>query len=515
MIGGFIMDIVYKRILIINDDDAEEVFWRKYNNLQKYRDMIHYCNNSQDAFKRITSDDFAGFDKIILDIKIEWSIPEEYSKKIGEYIDLEVLKEVNMGFVIFMYLISRGYPIKRIAFLSAYIIEQDNEYNEKLELVEKIKKWKTRNEEQDQQIIKFVNKVPSLQKKVIRIIESEKYKGIMAYKEICRIIYDDTGGVESINSAYDDHEIKNNEQFFQLLRKTGIKIEEKQKVNKNDIDKLKEWIETEKDEQHGQFYELRYEMLNICENVKNSTLYIYELYNQRNKGVFKENYPKSYFENLISKVQYEISMLRENTNIEIVIGNVINGIVEFWESLDKKYIGIEPSGEDINNYAITMVLKNTRNWCTHGRVKKLDIIFCKFIFLLSIRLIYGRNKDVEDYIRNLHTLENYKISNDVIKYKKIWREINDIIIEKTVLKTNTYTLNLVDLYYKYSNEKVRNEIELESNDLINMFILCLHYPYIKSLEDDKFEIGFHEINYEKQEPYMVFLEKIALNILSN
>ena len=80
---------------------------------------------------------------------------------------------------------------------------------------------------------------------------------------------------------------------------------------------------------------------------------------------------------------------------------------------------------------------------------------------------------------------------------------------------NTYTLNLVDLYYKYSNDKARKEIKLEIYDLFKMFILCLHFPFISNLKDDKYEIQFNKINYEKQEKYIIFLEKMAIKRLDD
>ena len=505
------MDIKYKRVLIINDDDTEEAFLGKYQKLEKYRNVICYCSQPQVAFELITTENFGGFDKIILDIKIDWTIPDEYKKKITEFIDIDAMNQVNMGFILFMYLISRGYSIKRIAFLSAYIKEKDDEYTEKLELIKKISKYKKRNREQDEWIIKYVDKIPSLKNRIIRIIDSDRYKGVKAYNEIRRILNDDTASIEKSVLLDNGAEIENNEQFFQLLEKTGLKVE--QKINKRDAAILEKWIISENTEELKEFYEFRCEVLNICESMKKLEPDIYKLYKAQKD--FKKNYPPKYFEELMSKLQYEFFIFGEDKNIEIVVGNIINNIIAFWESLDKKYIDEAAAEEEISNHAITMVLKHTRNWYAHGRIESLDIGFCKFIFYLSIRLIYGRNKELDDYIETIYTLDDFEIFHNEDVYTKIWKEINEKVVVSKTLRMNTYTLNLVDLYYKYSNDKARKEIKLEIYDLFKMFILCLHFPFISNLKDDKYEIQFNKINYEKQEKYIIFLEKMAIKRLDD
>ena len=500
------MDIKYKRILIINDDDKEDIFFEKYKILREYRNIIYYCNNPQEAFEIITEDNFSGFDKIILDIKIDWKIPNKYKDNLNKYVEVEELSKVNMGFMFFMYLISRGYPIGRIAFLSAYIKEQDTELKKKQELLNKVNGFKIRNQEQDELIIKYLDDVPSIKNRVRQCLENKEQKGVKAYKVIKKILKDDIGAESARILPENNKDIENNEQFFSLLEKTGLKVG--CRINKKDSIVLKKWIISEPDELK-KFYEFRNEMLNICEVLKKEEeLNIYKLYND---GNFKKNYPKEYFDNLILKVQYEIFELAEERKIESIIRNVVNSFIAFWESLDKKYIEINADVTGLNNHAITMVLKNTRNWYAHGRVKKVDLDFCKFIFYLSIRVIYGDKKDIEKYIYDVEKVDEFNVLNDEELYREVWFKINNKIIDVKNLKTNTYTLNVVDLYYKYSLDKARKHIFLDLVDLYEMFILSLHYPYINKTSDCKYEVLFNCINYKEQEKYMKFLEKMALD----
>ncbi len=503
------MKVKYKRVLILNDDDTEADFFSRYKNLQSYKSMVSYCNDPVSAFEYITSDDFGGFDKIILDIRMEWTVPEEYLYKVKECIDTEAMGNTNMGFLIFMYLISRGYPLSRIAFLSAYITEEDDEYEEKNKILHMIEKLKKRDSEKDEEIRRNADKVPSIRKRIMNILDDKNDKGIKAYEKIKDILMQDIGSLPEPQRSRNE-EVKNNEDFFRLLTTTGLKVENK--INKKDGDKLAKWIEKEKNGELKAYYEFRNMAFNICEYIKGRVPAIYRLYPN---GKLKQRYPESYFKDLIQTIQYDISELREDKDIERIAENIIGSLTAFWESLDKRTISAGASRADINEYALTMVLKHIRNWHAHGRIEKYGIKFCRFIFLISVRVIYDRIEDIEKYVEKELKLENVRINTDEECYRKIWKDINDRIISTKGLRTNTCTINIVDLYYKYSQDKVREEITLSITDLYEMFILCLHFPdvFFSNNQDGTLRIAFHEINYESQERYMIFLEKIAMDCL--
>lgn len=511
------MNIEYKRILIVNDDKNEEDFFKEYTSLETYRAIVRYCQDPVSAFECITLDGFGGCDKIILDIKLDWDIPEKYIDKINEYINVGEMKKqrVNNGFLIFMYLVSRGYPIDRIAFLSSYIIPEDSEFEKKEELLEMVEGFKKRDKAQDEKLVKKAGEVPSLSGRITSILGSPKYEGREAYEEIKKTL---RKNMESSNKdqVSTNEELKNNEQFFGLLRTTGLRV--RKKIDKGSVEKDKEVEEWIKSGEWESYYNFRNMVLNICEYVKDKTPAIYDLYKPtRYYTSFKQNYPKDcYFQALISKIKYEVLACKGETDTNRIMENIVSDLVSFWESLDKKYIDAEVTEGDINNHALTMVLKHTRNWYAHGRIEKLGIRFCKFIFLVSIRVIYGQVIAAE-------VLENYiggkwELRNEKKLYKNMWKEINKSIIGEKKLKTNTCTINVADLYYKYSNEKARLNITLTTEDLYKMFILCLHFPDISIADtndgEDNCRIVFNEIDYDKQEPYMIFLEKIAIDNLS-
>ncbi|MDE7321716.1 MAG: hypothetical protein K2N73_03125 [Lachnospiraceae bacterium] len=502
------MDIKrFKRVLVINDDDTEEQFFMKNENLQKHQDMISYCNTPMQAFELITSDNFGGFDKIVLDIKLEWEIPKTYEAKLNEHVAMNAITNANIGFLIFMYLVSRGYPIDRIAFLSAYIMETDDELKEKERILEVVRGWKKRDAGQDEWLIQNADIVPSLKGRIIRTLKNNSYKGIKAYEEIKKILIQDIAPLHG-SQTNTNGEVETNEAFFQLIAQTGLIV--KNKINKKDKGKLEAWIGNEKTDGLREYYAFRNMVLNICEHAQTESPDIYNCY-RSNK--FKTSYPDKYFEDLMKKVQYEISALKENEDIERITKNVVSILVSFWESLDKKYItDTVPAIEDINIHALTMLLKNTRNWYAHGRLKKIGIAFCRFVFLSSVRVIYGDSKILEDYIERELGLKNAVIHANEAFYKKIWKDINDKIIATKSCKANAYIINLPDLYNKYSHDEARGDIHLTIFDLYGMFILCLHFPnvVISNTGEGFFRIVFNEIDYTKQERYMLFLEKIAM-----
>lgn len=504
------MDIKkFRRILIINDDDTEEQFYKKYDNLQKYKDMISYCNDPIKAFEYITSKYFYGFDKIILDIKIEWEVPEKYIPQLNEYVDVKALNNANKGFLMFMYLVARGYPINRIAFLSAYIKEKDEELEEKTRILEEIKTWKKRAAEQDSWLMQNMDQIPSLKGRIIRILKNNSYRGIKAYEEIKKILIQDidTGSFQDSQSGIRE-EMEDTESFFGLLSQTGLIV--KNQINKKDKDKLEEWIEKEKTEDHKNYYMFRNMVLNVCEYVMNKSPNIYKDIKNVN---LKNNYPPDYFEELMKKIQHQISAFKEDEDMEKIAESTVGNLVAFGESISKTPITYtNPPKEDINHHALTMLLKNTRNWYAHGRLKKIGIAFCEFIFLSSVRIIYGDDETLSDYIeRDLH-LNTMPIDVNQEFYKKIWKDINEQTTNTSQCKAAAYIINIDDLYYKYSHEDARKNITLTICDLYEMFLLCIHFPYVTTSDigNDSFQIVFYEINYAKQERYMLFLEKIAI-----
>lgn len=505
------MDIKkFRRILIINDDDTEAQFYKKYDNLQKYQDMISYCNDPIKAFEYITSKNFYGFDKIILDIKIEWEVPEKYMPQLNEYIDVKALNNANKGFLMFMYLVARGYPINRIAFLSAYIKEKDEELEEKTKILEAIKTWKKRDTEQDSWLMQNMDQVPSLKGRIIRILKNNSYKGIKAYEEIKKILIQDidTGSFQNSQSGIRE-EMENTESFFGLLSQTGLIVQNQ--INKKDKEKLEEWIEKEKTEDHRNYYMFRNMVLNVCEYFMAESP---DIYNDFKSSDFKKNYPPDYFEELMKTIQHQFSAFKENEDIERIAENTVGNLVAFWEGLSRTPITYtNPSIKDINHYALTMLLKNTRNWHAHGRLKQIGIAFCEFIFLSSVRVIYGDNETLADYIeRDLH-LNTIPIDVNQEFYKKIWKDVNNKTIGTSKCKANTYIISIDDLYYKYSHEDARKNITLTICDLYEMFLLCIHFPNVVTSDIENFRIVFHEIDYTKQERYMLFLENFAKNQL--
>jgi hypothetical protein len=135
--------------------------------------------------------------------------------------------------------------------------------------------------------------------------------------------------------------------------------------------------------------------------------------------------------------------------------------------------------------------------------------------------LYGEDSDTCKKI-----VSQYPFSSDITKidiaydeneksYKDIWKRVNETVIKnrKTLKKyTYTYTVALNDMYASYSDKNGRGKIDLDVLDIVEMFILCLHYPSI-SIENgnvDNIRINFHKIDYSKQGEYMKIMEKMAL-----
>ncbi len=498
-----------KRYLIINDDDREEEFYIKYKNLIKYKNYIYYCNNADIAFEKISSRNFSGFDKIILDIKIDWGIPEKYESELNNYLMLDKMEEegINKGFIIFMYLVARGFPIHRIAFLSAYIREEDDTLEVKKKILNKMAKWKKRCPEYDKELVDCIEELPDdLQTTIKRNLEFEEHKkGVWAYTNIKEILEQEIESVEGVKYSQSNDEfvggiIESNEGFFRRIDGTGLRV--KNKINKKNADLLQKMIEEEACEELRRFYQLRYEILNVCEEIKKNRLQL-----KLNKC-----YTEIYFQELFQAIQEEITIFGERNSCKEVCFNVVKRLVAFMETMKSGEI---KDKTDVSSYAMKMLLKNTRNWMAHERIKgfnsQISIQFCEIVFLVTIRLLYGENQDIADFIQEVHNYNRQKNPETKDLCRRTWRDINQQV--GNTKDAYTYIIDLDTLYYNFSHMRNRNNITLKLIDLVKLFILCLHYPSLASADGDCYKISFHDADENDREDYMVYLEKMAFEMI--
>ena len=93
----------YKRILIVNDDNAKEEFLKKYKGINKWEDDILYCQNITQTLEYLIENEHFGFDKIFLDIKIKWEVEEKkYLDEIKKFVDVDSMEKDYGGFILFI-----------------------------------------------------------------------------------------------------------------------------------------------------------------------------------------------------------------------------------------------------------------------------------------------------------------------------------------------------------------------------------------------------------------------------
>ena len=456
-------------------------------------------------------------------------------------VDVDSLEKEYGGFILFMYLMAKGFPINRIAFLSAYLSEEDSERKEKEQILSFLKKQKFRRKETDNELRKLIGQVSSQKAEMLRILENPAYKPreLKPYEEITKLLEKDleqliNPGSQNANSG----EMAIAREFFEKIAKTGLIV--KNKINKANGDKLLSWIRNETEQELESYYVFRAAALNICDvliefyselehkrnekineisnvhipqegwkkalvleklkkdesgKMKKKGIYSHARNNQQASDILQK-YPPLYFAELLSTVKNMLSLNASIESMQEISNNVINSLISYWEGFTES----EQNKKNLNIFSATMALKFARNWKMHNLIQNVDVSFMYFIFSLSVFLLgYDHDKNKE-MLSRLSALELPALSN---------KERHEIHAEEKFVEINErlhkekYVLSLSKLYGEYGRDP-ETKLNITVRDIYELFYLCLHFPYI---EDN--EVKFVENDFEKKDDFLKKLEQMA------
>lgn len=531
----------YKRILVVDDDNTKEEFINKYKGIDKWEEDIIYCQSINDALRHLEDRQRFCCDKVLLDIKITWDVEEKYAEKVTSLVDVDSLEKEYGGFILFMYLMAKGFPINRIAFLSAYLSEEDSEKKEKEQILSFLKKQKFRRKETDYELKKLIEQVPSQKAEMLRILEKPEYKlrELKPYEEITKLLEKDLEQhTNSGNQRAFLGEMTISSEFFDKIAKTGLIV--KNKINKANGDKLLSWFRNETEPELESYYAFRAAALNICEVLiefyselenknnekidKISSVHISqegwkrvlvlekmkkdESGKMKEKGIYYlarnnqhasdilQKYPPKYFAELLSMVK---NMLCLNVSIESmheISNNVVNSLISYWEGFNE----IDQNIKHIDSFSASMVLKFTRNWKMHNLIQNVDVSFMYFIFSLSVFLLGHDHDKKEEMLSWLSALEMPGLSN---------KEGHEIRVEEKFVELNEklhkekYVISLSKLYGEYGRDS-ETKLNISARDIYELFYLCLHFPYIENNE-----VKFVVNDCEKKDDFLKKMEQVV------
>ncbi len=531
----------YKRVLVVNDDNTKEDFINKYKGIDKWEEDIIYCQSINDALRYLEDGQRFCCDKVLLDIKIAWDVEEKYAAKVVRLVDVDSLEKEYGGFILFMYLMAKGFPINRIAFLSAYLSEEDSERKEKEQILSFLKKQKFRRKETDNELRKLIGQVSSQKAEMLRILENPAYKPreLKPYEEITKLLEKDleqliNPGSQNANSG----EMTIAREFFEKIAKTGLIV--KNKINKANGDKLLSWIRNETEQELESYYAFRAAALNICDvliefyselehkrnekineisnvhipqegwkkalvleklkkdesgKMKKKGIYSHARNNQQASDILQK-YPPLYFAELLSTVKNMLSLNASIESMQEISNNVINSLISYWEGFTES----EQNKKNLNIFSATMALKFARNWKMHNLIQNVDVSFMYFIFSLSVFLLgydHDKNKEMLSWLSALELPALSNKERHEIHAEEKFVEINE------KLHKEKYVLSLSKLYGEYGRDP-ETKLNITVRDIYELFYLCLHFPYI---EDN--EVKFVENDCEKKDDFLKKLEQMA------
>lgn len=544
----------YKRVLVVNDDGTKEEFVRKYKGMELWDKDIVYCQSINEALRYLESENRFCCDKILLDIKISWSAEEIYREKVARLVDVDSMETEYGGFILFMYLLARGFPINRIAFLSAYITEEDSERTEKEQVLEFLGNQKFRKAKTDEALKKRLEKVPSQKAEMLRILENPQYgpRDLRPYQEIRKLLEKDLAQFKMENGQKEGlDEIDSAKDFFAKIKNTGLIVENK--INKGNAGKLFNWLQDE--EELEAYYTFRSAAFNICDEligfyvgldkkknqiqdeIRRMESYTKdgqedwmrklvlndekqeELDEMKSTGIYQyvgnpllpdflERYPPQYFAGMLATIKNMLVLNVDSEEIKDISNNVVNNLISYWEGvcIDKKYQSLK--GKDkrrINDFAACVVLKLTRNWKMHNLIGSVDFSSMYFIFSLSARLLGYGNREWEFISSELMAVKLSGTGKDMcseIHAKDLFVEMNKKMSKDR--EGETFVQNLYKLYEEFGRDPLK-KTSITIKDIYELFYLCLHFPYI---EDG--EVRFVEEGCNEKDELSRKLERIAM-----
>lgn len=515
----------YKRILIVNDDNAKEEFLKKYKGINKWEDDILYCQNITQTLEYLIENEHFGFDKILLDIKIKWEVEEKkYLDEIKKFVDVDSMEKDYGGFILFMYLLAKGFPINRIAFLSAYIIEEDPEKEKKEEIIKYLQEQGRRTSKTDDDLRELINQVPSQKENMLQLLESSKYKQreLTPYEEIRKLLEHDLKQETNLKKDSEKTDTETARGFFNKISSTGLIM--KNRINKGNTDKLLTWLQNNEEEELESYYAFRNVALNICDELikyylelknkkeelekeinesssvqeedwkeklinensrkeklarmKKEGIYYYGGNNQQAYDILKK-YPPQYFIDILNTVKNMLDLNISNKNdIDKISNNIVNNLISYWEGMDDQssYQNHQKSKlKYINEFSTAMVLKFTRNWKMHNLIKDIDFSFMRFIFFLSATSLGHGKTEIQENLPELVDISAINGENQEISMEEIFESMNKKLNKKT------YALKISQLYGEYGRD-AGTKLQISKNDIYKLFWLCLHFPYIEGCE---------------------------------
>ena len=527
--GGFIMkeDKKYKRILVVNDDISEEEFVEKYKKLEEWKEDIVYCGNTNDAMIYLEDDEMFCCDKILLDIKIEWNVDDKYCGRIKKHIDIKNMQNEYGGFILFMYLIARGFPVERIAFLSAYIVEEDSEKEKKESILKFLEEQKFRKSDIDSQLKSLIDKVPSQKSNMLRILESKEYKPreLTPYAEIANLLRKDVSQSINIETVLDDRDAAR--AFFDKISATGLIVSNK--INKGNTEKLATWVKNLEEIELERYYIFRGAAINICNDLVNyyndidkelkaiekQSLKMEDSWKKipieenirkkaiskiKEKGIYRcvgnnqqladmlTKYPPQYFIEILKRIKDMLILNVTTIQLSDISDSVINTMISYWEGLNESRDQDNASLEKIKNYSATMVLKFTRNWKMHNLIDKVDFDFMSFIFTITVYLMGSESSELVKIIGQV-VKGNTINEKELLGYDEaLYKDINEKLNRKV------YIINLSKLFGEYGRDSL-TKFNIGMKDIYKIFYLCLHSPKVED-NDVVFRSGESWINDE-------------------
>jgi len=190
--------------------------------------------------------------------------------------------------------------------------------------------------------------------------------------------------------------------------------------------------------------------------------------------------------------------LREPNNKTSLYKLFIRTLAHEWEAADPKKIK-----------GLAWIMKNTRNWIVHNSnlFSALDEQILAYLFIVNMRVMFNFDEAVQPYEQILLNLFSDKLQEEVFEAQnkngltdpsitKAYCDIKNFALDNNI--KDAFIFSMLANNIQESNSPARNNKQLFTKFLYQMFWLINSYPRVDTKNKKVLEINFYDFRYPKK-----------------
>jgi hypothetical protein len=283
------------------------------------------------------------------------------------------------------------------------------------------------------------------------------------------------------------------DEFTKKFESSNIKIQPL--YEKEHKDSIEKWL----NDARSDYFVLRRGIIEGCQFLKNQTLCFNDFIKEKKVNVADMQDYLGVLENFLP--------LRPPADTQSLYKLFVRTLSHEWEAANQIK-------------GLAWIMKSTRNWITHNSAlfSELDEAMLAYLFIINMRLLFNFDESVQNYEKILlslfankaltEQLFKDKSKNKLIPISDVYRSLKNRAIDENI--KDAFQFNTLANNIQESDSLARNDKQLFTQLLYQMFWLINSYPRVDTKNRKVLEINFADFNYAEK----TYLFELARHIYS-